>query len=157
MATIARRYAAGAPNVYVIGGDEDVNTYALIDASDLGLAWVSNVGLDMALRGKPVVMGARPKYAGLGVVHEPATREGYFRKINELIQEPIGPGEEAVRRGKAYQHIVFRLLSLEADDRRYDSTNYRLGERYDREELHKFYRILAGELDNQGRPLVRDY
>ena len=156
MGTFARQFAQGAPNIYIIGGDEDVNTYTLIEAIDLGLAWVSNVGLDMALRGKPVVMGAKPKYTGLGVVHEPATCEAYFQLVADLIEHPIGPDDNAIRRGKAYHHVVFKLLSLDADDRRYNAADYRLGDRYRREEQHKCYRILAGELENQGQPPVTD-
>lgn len=153
MAELARQYASDASNIYIIGSEEDVNTYALIDAVDLGLAWVSNIGLDMALRGKPVVMGARPKYTGLGVVHEPASVDEYLNLISQLIVHPIGPDAASIQRGKAYHHIVFKLLSLEADDRQYNSANYRLGPQYQREEQHKFYRILAGELDNYGRPV----
>ncbi|MBN1451861.1 MAG: hypothetical protein JW963_12665 [Anaerolineales bacterium] len=152
LGNLAREFAADAPNIFVVNSHEKVNTYQLVDRCDVGLAWVSNIGLDMALRGKPVVMGAKPQYAGLGVVHEPATRDEYFALITQLAANPVGPDEAAMQRGKAFHHIVFKLFSLEADDRRYKAASYRLGDQYDRADQQKFYQILAGELNNYGQP-----
>jgi len=149
---IARIYAGNASNIYIIGSEDKINTFSLTDLIDVCLAWVSNVGLDMALRGKPVIMAAKPKYTGLNIVYEPTDKETYFHMIEHFAANTAKIDEEAIRMGKMYHHIVFKLLSLEADDAKYQSANYRLGDQYRRDEQHKFYRILAGELDNYGQP-----
>ncbi len=41
----ARAWPAGAPNVLVIGGDEDVSSYALMPGLAGGLVWISSIGV----------------------------------------------------------------------------------------------------------------
>lgn len=152
LAEIAKKYSDNVQNIFVVSSEDKVNTYALVDRIDVGLAWVSNIGLDMALRDKPVIMGAKPKYTGLGVVHEPATQTDYFELLSTMIENPTSPSMEAMYLGKAFHHVVFKLISLESDDLTYNSTNYRLGKKYQSEDQHKFYEILVGERDNYGYP-----
>lgn len=80
------------------------------------------------------------------------TRDEYFKLIDNLIENQIGP-DKIMETGKIYHHIVFKLLSLDADNESYNSADYSAGDQYRCLEQHKFYRILAGELDNHGQPL----
>lgn len=146
MAAIARRAAAGAANILVIGSDDDTNTFSLMEPCVCGTAWVSNFGLDMALRGKPVVMAARAKYTGLGVVLEPATREEYFDLLLRESSTPRPPSAESIRAGQLFHQILFRHISLPADSRSYQAHDYRIGDAWDWPERRTFYRILSGEL-----------
>ena len=45
MGEVARELAGGAPNVLVIGGDEDVSSYALMPGLAGGLVWISSIGV----------------------------------------------------------------------------------------------------------------
>ncbi len=147
---VAETAAENADNIYVVHGEDDVNTYALVDHIDVGLAWVSNIGLDMAIRGKPVVLAANAQYSGLGVCREPSSRDDYFAMLESLAANPQPASAEAIRRGKAYHYIVFKMMSLESDSRRYDATDYRLNDPNEHPDRRQFYHILAGELNDKG-------
>ncbi len=151
MGDVAAQAAGDAPNVFVIPGESNISSYALMERVRCGLAWVSNVGLDMALRGLPVVIAARAAYTGLGIVREPATREEYFDEILALAANPAGPTPEAIRLGKLYQRVLTRTLSLQANERGYSAGRFRLRPGKMEGEQLRFFRILAGELDSKGR------
>jgi len=151
MGDVAAQAAGGADNVFVIPGESDVSSYALMARVRCGLAWVSNVGLDMALRDLPVVIAANAAYSGLGIVREAQTREGYFEELLSLAESPVGPSPEAIALGKLYQRVLTRTLSLQANERGYSAGRFRLRPGRMTGEQHKFFRILAGELDDKGR------
>jgi len=140
------------PNIYLIGGDEDVNTYSLIPQADIGLFWLSNIGLDMFIRGKPVIFAARPKYEPLGFLSIPDTREAYFASILEALRNPVGPTPEQVIQSRYYQLIIFKEMSLQATSQSYYPMDYRVELDRNAGQM-KFYRILAGELDTFGKEI----
>src|SRR5262249_58809374 len=53
MGEVAREMAGGAPNVLVIGGDEDASSYALMPGLAGGLGWLSSLGVGLAAPGGP--------------------------------------------------------------------------------------------------------
>lgn len=55
-------------NVRVIMPDEDVSSYLLMDAADVGVVYASTAGLEMALRGTPVLCMAQATYSHTGCV-----------------------------------------------------------------------------------------
>lgn len=150
---IAAVAAGTAPNIYIIHGHEDVNTYALVERIDVGLAWVSNIGLDMAIRGKPVILAAAAQYRGLGLCQEPETETEYFATLERVAQQPTPPPEAAIWRGQAYHYIVFKMMSLLSDNPDYDAADYRLNDPNEHPERPLFYKILVGELTDKGQPL----
>lgn len=150
----AEGLAAGIGNIYVVKGSDDVNTYSLVERADIGLAWLSNIGIDMIIRGKPVIMAASPKYDGLGIVDVPKTQEEYFKRIEQVLASPAPPSNEVINRAKYYQRIVFKEMSIKAVGRNYLSWEMRLNRNPVFDQREKFYRILVGELDEKGRKTV---
>lgn len=64
-----RRLQATLPaNVALVMPDDEVSTYALIDRADLGLVYGSTVALEMACRGKKVLLGARTRWMSCGSI-----------------------------------------------------------------------------------------
>jgi hypothetical protein len=49
-------------NVRLVMPDDFLNSYALIDEADIGLTFGSTIGIEMAMLGKPVVLGSRAFY-----------------------------------------------------------------------------------------------
>lgn len=141
----ARKLAAGRPNILVIDSAESVNTFALIPFARAGLVWLSSAGVDFVVRGLPAVVAARPKYTGLGIVTEPATREDYFAQIERWARRAERPDENQIRQGKRYLHMVFKGFSFEATARNYRATEMRLGAMPDQPNHDRFYRILVGD------------
>ncbi|MEA2177144.1 MAG: hypothetical protein QOG77_441 [Solirubrobacteraceae bacterium] len=54
------------PNVRIVGHDRSINSYALMDASDVVLTYTSTTGLEAALRGRPVAVCGDAHYRGKG-------------------------------------------------------------------------------------------
>ena len=101
MGEVAAELAGGAPNVLVIGGDEDVSSYALMPGLSGGLVWISSIGVDMIARGIPVLAAARPKYHPLQLVQEPATVPDYFESLSRLAAAPAHPTPDQQARARA--------------------------------------------------------
>jgi hypothetical protein len=151
---IAEAAADGAKNIFVLHGSDNVNTYSLVDKIDVGLAWVSNIGLDMAIRGKPVILAADAEYAFLGACQVASSPSEYFHFLLVATKLPVLTSPELIERAKAYHYILFRMMSLKSDSERYNSVDYRLGDPNEHPDRSKFYRILTGELGSKGQPLI---
>jgi hypothetical protein len=79
------------PNIRFIPPHGDVNTYSLMRVADFGLVFNSTAGLEMAMRGIPVVMPVRAHYGGKGFTIDPTDREEYFAAIDRLASGPRMP------------------------------------------------------------------
>jgi hypothetical protein len=147
---LAAEMAKDMKNVLVIPGTSGVNTFTLMERSDAGLAWVSNFGLDMALRGKPVILAASAQYAYTGICLVPRTQEEYFEAMGKVLETGWKPEVQAITEAKMYHYVVFKRMSLKSDSKDYRSIHYRLREGGMTPDQDRFYRILAGELSDKG-------
>jgi len=152
MGEVARQIAAGAPNVFVIGGDEDASSYALMPGLNGGLVWISSVGVDMVARGVPVLAAARPKYHDLGLVEEPAAVADYFSAIDRLARVGAHPTPEQQMRARQYLNVVFSTFSFDAFSPSYRARDLFLEGPASPADADVFYRILAGDLPPETPP-----
>lgn len=144
MAAVAREAAIGAGNVLVLDEKSPVNTFSLLPFARAGLVWLSSVGVDMVVRGLPVLAAARPKYTGLGVVSEPGSKEEYFRQLAELARLASYPTETQRLAGRKYLYLTFRGFSFPATGRDYTARTILLNRMPEREAHDRFYRIVLG-------------
>lgn len=72
-------------NLHVIGPNEKVNTYDLMEIAGLGLAYTTTVGMEMAMRSVPVILAGQTHYRGRGFTHEPVSWEEYFGTLDRLL------------------------------------------------------------------------
>jgi len=143
MAQAAEEYALGAPNIHVIAAEEKINTFTLLPFTQGGLVWLSSVGVDMVVRGVPVITSARPKYMGLGIVEEPATQVDYFAMLERWACEPPRPSAKQILAAKQYLYVVFKGFSFEAWSKNTYLTGCRLNEMPNQAEHDTFYRELV--------------
>jgi hypothetical protein len=85
---IAQRYPQLPAHVRVIRPADRVNTYGLIRLSRFGLVFSTTVGLEMAVRGVPVVVSGRVHYQGKGFTIDPASPAEYFARLGQLTATP---------------------------------------------------------------------
>ena len=149
MGEVAREIARGAPNVLVVAGDEDLNTYSLLPGLSGGLVWVSSIGVDMVARGIPVLAAARPKYQGLGLVDEPQTIPEYFEALDRLAAKTLRPTPDQQARARQYLNLVFSDFSFDAFSPCYRARDLSLDGPAD---VDVFYRIVAGDLPPETPP-----
>jgi len=74
-------------HIHLIKPKEKINTYDLMAISDLGLVYTTTVGLEMALRGIPVVVAGQTHYRNRGFTYDPQSWENYFTTLNELLAD----------------------------------------------------------------------
>ncbi len=105
MAAIAARFPRLPPNVVVVPPDSGASSYALMDLADCGLVYGSTTGLEMGVRGVPVVLAGDVYYRGLGLTIDPATRQEYRRALDDVLSGRIARSDPA--RIEAWRRYVY--------------------------------------------------
>lgn len=93
-------------NVRVVGPDEQVDSYALMDAADVGLVYTSTVGLEMALGATPVIVAGETHYRGKGFTIDVESKAGLIDAIDEVLTDPQSH-EPDVDLARRYAHLFF--------------------------------------------------
>lgn len=75
-------------HILVIGPEEDVNTYDLIAAADLGLVYTTTVGLEMAMSGVPVIVVGDTHYRGKGFTLDPESWVRFYKTLRAVVEDP---------------------------------------------------------------------
>lgn len=93
-------------NVRVVGPDDPLDSYGLMDAADVGLVYTSTVGLEMALGGKPVIVTGETHYRGKGFTIDIGSGEELSAALDDVLSDPSShaPDVELARR---YAHLFF--------------------------------------------------
>lgn len=74
-------------NIRLVGPLEKVNTYDLMELAGLGLAYTTTVGMEMCLRGVPVIVAGHTHYRGRGFTYDPQTYDQYFSMLDNLLKD----------------------------------------------------------------------
>ncbi len=74
-------------HIHLIAPDAKVNTYDLVDIADLGLVYTTTVGLEMAMRGIPVIVAGETHYRKRGFTHDPDSWDHYFEELDTLLAD----------------------------------------------------------------------
>ena len=77
-------------HIHVIGPMEKINTYDIMEIASLGLAYTTTVGLEMAMRGAPVIVAGNTHYRGRGFTYEPSSWEEYFALLEKILSDLPG-------------------------------------------------------------------
>jgi hypothetical protein len=96
-------------NVLVIPPAAPVNTYDLIDLADLGLVYTSTVGLEMAMRGVPVIVSGETHYRRKGFTQDPQTAEEYYSMIDLYLNgnNSRKMSDDQIRLAWHYAYVYF--------------------------------------------------
>ena len=96
-------------HIHIIEPQAEVNTYDLMDLTSLGLVYTTTVGLEMALRGIPVVVAGQTHYRNRGFTHDPGSWVQYFKILSQLIGNIKSERltEEQVKLALKYTYLFF--------------------------------------------------
>jgi hypothetical protein len=86
------------PNVRMIDPDDEISSYSLMDIAAVGLVWVSTVALEMACKGKQVVIAAGNYVAGTPFVTQIVDPDRYDEALTPLLALAPGAVAADVRR-----------------------------------------------------------
>lgn len=94
------------PNVWVIGPDDPLDSYSLMNAADLGLVYASTTGLEMALTGTPVIVAGETHYRDKGFTIDVRSRNDFVSAIEQVLLDPpaFAPDLELARK---YAYLFF--------------------------------------------------
>jgi hypothetical protein len=74
-------------HIRVIGPDEKVNTYDCMEIAGLGLAYTTTVGMEMAMRGVPVILAGNTHYRRRGFTYDPSSWDEYYATLDRLLSD----------------------------------------------------------------------
>jgi hypothetical protein len=96
-------------SVHVVPPESKINTYDLVNLTEIGLVYTTTVGLEMAMQGLPVIVAGATHYRGKGFTFDPSTLEEYYRLLDQLIADPQGYrlGREQVDMAWKYAYLFF--------------------------------------------------
>jgi hypothetical protein len=85
--TINRVFPSLPEHIHLIGSQEKVNTYDLIEITDLALVYTTSVGLEMATRGLPVMLSGCAHYRKKGFTIDADSWQEYFQKLESALSD----------------------------------------------------------------------
>lgn len=106
---VAHEFPALPPNVRIIGPEERISSYALVEASDTVLVYSSTTGLEASVSGRPVVVAGEVHYRGRGFTVDLDAPEDLTRVIDEGVPS-LTPAQVELARRYAYAYF-FRLMT----------------------------------------------
>lgn len=141
-------------HIKFIAPGTDINTYSLMRIAQLGMVFNSTTGLEMAMRGVPVVMPVEAHYTDKGFTIDPTTEREYFAAIDaRLAQGTAAPPltKEQVRLAWCYfdlytyswpRQFPWHLSSFKEDMERWPIERVASGEGLER--FGETFALLAG-------------
>lgn len=89
MVGVVQRAAPQRPeHIHVVGPKETLNTYDVMEIASLGLVYTTTVGMEIAMRGVPVIVAGMTHFARRGFTLDPTSWEEYFSLLDEFLQSP---------------------------------------------------------------------
>jgi len=72
-------------NVTIIEPEMNINSFTVIDISDIGVVHTSTVGLEFAMANKPIILISETNYRNKGFTYDVISPVDYFSKIDMLV------------------------------------------------------------------------
>lgn len=111
---IARHFPALPDHVRVIPATEDISPANLFELIDGGVTVYGTGGLELALMGKPVILGGEAHYGGKGFTHEGLTPTTYRELLSRAAMlGSLSEEQRATVRRYAYSHFIQRQIPME--------------------------------------------
>jgi hypothetical protein len=99
------------PNVRMIDPDDEISSYPLMDLCSVGMVWISTVGLELACKGKNVVIAAGNYIAGTSFAHTVTDAARYDELLDTQLElAPRASSAEIARLAMRFAYgMYFRL------------------------------------------------
>ncbi len=89
VADVARHALPQMPdNIRLVEANDPVNTYDLVEIADVGLAYTTTVGMEMAMSGVPAIVVGQTHYRQKGFTLDPDSWPAYFELLDQVIADP---------------------------------------------------------------------
>jgi hypothetical protein len=89
VAGVARRILPEMPeNIRLVEANDPINTYDLVEIADVGLAYTTTVGMEMAMSGVPAIVVGQTHYRQKGFTLDPDSWPAYFKLLEQVVADP---------------------------------------------------------------------
>jgi hypothetical protein len=89
VADVARHILPEMPeNIRLVEANDPINTYDLVDIADVGLAYTTTVGMEMAMSGVPAIVVGQTHYRQKGFTLDPDSWPAYFKLLDQVVADP---------------------------------------------------------------------
>ncbi len=75
-------------HIHLVGADDPVNTYDLVEIADVGLVYTTTVGMEMAMSGVPVIVAGHTHYREKGFTIDPDSWDAYYQVLAQTLADP---------------------------------------------------------------------
>ncbi len=138
-------------NLTVIEPDWDINSFSIIEISNIGVVHTSTVGLEMAIEGKPVILISDTHYRGKGFTFDATSEDHYFEALDKFVENPA-PLKDQVKLAKKYFYMMMfeyqKIMPLQIKNNIFNGyKTAHIEELSDKEELV----MIVKELSNTAR------
>ena len=114
VAEIRRRFPSLPPNVFVIGPESQVSTYAVMARCNAVLIYGTKTGVELASLGVPVIVAGEAWIRNKGVTLDAASAPDYFSLLERLpLPGPMPAAQVERARRYAYHFFFRRMIPLE--------------------------------------------
>jgi hypothetical protein len=116
-------------NIKILPPKSEISTYGLFDVVDYGIVYTSTAGLEMAIRGIPVVTTALTHYREKGFTFDPIDKEGYFDLLENTEKLELSQKMMDLANKYGYLHFCDREIPfkyIEFCGERFSSPELRL-------------------------------
>jgi len=100
---IAEAFPQLPPNVRVVGPEQNINSYALMDSSDVVVTYTTTAGLEAAVRGRPVAVCGEAHYRAKGFTIDV---DG-IDELHEVLGGRYEPPADQVELALRYAYMFF--------------------------------------------------
>ncbi len=102
-------------NIRLVKSESPINSYSLMRMARCGLVYTSTVGLELAMRGRRVILPAMTHYAGRGFTSDARTKKDYDQLIEGEMARPESLSAYQLQRLYSYVYYLFfeRMIPFE--------------------------------------------
>lgn len=97
------------PNIKIINPTSNISSYTLMKMSDIGLVYTSTTGLEMAIKGKPVIIAGNPHYKRKGFTYDADSCNEYTELLDHLLNnaESTDIKQQRIELARRYAYRLF--------------------------------------------------
>ena len=97
-------------HIHLIKPEDKVNTYDLVEITDIGLVYTTTVGMEMAMSGIPAIVVGETHYRNRGFTIDPDSYVNYYKLLGAMLENPVSyrlPKEKIDLAWKYAYHFFF--------------------------------------------------
>jgi hypothetical protein len=82
-------HASSLPaHIHLVSAESKISTYDLMTIADVGMAYTTTAGMEMAMSGLPVIIVGDTHYRGKGFTLDPSSWDEYFSLLGKVLTAP---------------------------------------------------------------------